>query len=695
MALKVMYAGQDVSLLVQEKSIKVEDTLGQGAGVTSGSSGRATSCSFLISEVGPAAGAVGAGSTIPSLYSNLFSANQADTEEPVNLAEWGGIGYKVNFGASGGISRDTTYAWHGASSLKAVCDGSSTFNSLSINIPASKFVPGATYTLSGYFRASTGQTPSLRMFFEGNDLIAGNHSIGSTPTIHPVDSGWTRFSVTATMPNPIVDSYIGMRLDTGGTAQAITFWIDGLQIEQSASANPWIPGGTSTTAKLVRHGEVIIYDSTNTAIFGGRAMVLEDATVMKTNYVKVTCVDYWQYLENIVVNKVYLTQTDIFIINDLLTTYAPWLDTSLLPTTPSLTLGVENFTHFTLRKALQRITDKTGYIIWIDATKHVRYADPTKAPTAPFSVSDEPDFNTSFQCGIDNYQIDDTAAINRVYFYGGKNLSNDLTQDLSVQCNGTNDIFILAYYPHKSSDGLFHLKKNGVDVALGFVGGSTANDTLKKDGGNADALLNIDSHTIQWSTAPTAGTTVQFVFRREVPMTVVLADNNSKNFYGAYLDGVISDSSVFDQSTAIRRCKTLLLEQSFGLETLKMRVWRAGIQAGQIISVNHTVRNIHKSFVVQSVAVVPKGGGGFFEYTLQLGAWNLNLVDLVMQLARNATPDDTSSTESEVVIAIEEVNENVGFHLSFTTQTRTMGLYYPRDTAVGDGHDFYPGLASI
>lgn len=681
MALRVVYAGQDVSLLVKESSITIDDQLGQGAGVASGSSGRATTCSFLISKLGPASSAVGAGSTIPAFYSNIYSANQSDIETDTS-------GFASFVGASGSLSRDTSTAWQGTASLKVITDGSATFQYVNAQIQASQYTVGNTYTASFYVKgAVAGGT--LRYFVDSN-----SGAVSSVNTL-TLTTGWQRLSVTFTAASG--KTWMGLRLDTGGTAQSLTFWWDGLMIEQSSTADAWIRGGTTSTGKLVRYGDVTIYDSTNTAIFGGKATILEDQTVKLTNYVKVSCVDYWQFLETITVNEVYSAQTDIFIIGDLLTKYAPWVDRSLLPTTPSLTFTVENFTHFTLRKALQRITDKTGYIIWVDPTKHIRYINPTKTTSAPFSLSDEPNFSTSFQCGITDYVIDDTATVNRVYFYGGKSLSNDLTQDLTNQADGTNDLFVLAYYPHKSSDGSFHLKVNGTDVALGFDGSTGASNTLISDGGTAVALINIDSHTIKWSAGsiPTGAVPVTFIYRREIPLLVVLTDNASHNFYGQYFDGVISDSSVFDQETAIRRCKTLLYEQAYGLETLTIKCWRAGLASGQILRVDHAARNIHKSFIIQSVNVTPKGGGGFFEYTITCGAWNLNLVDIVMELARQATPEDESSTEQETTIAITQVNEAVGIHETWTTATRTMGMYYPRATPVGDGHDAYPGLFSI
>jgi hypothetical protein len=454
-------------------------------------------------------------------------------------------------------------------------------------------------------------------------------------------------------------------------------------------------GTVISTPTLVRQGEVKIYDSTGTCIFGGYATGYDDQTYAKVNFTEVECHDYWQHLDRVVINKVYDGQTDVYIINDLLDTYATWVDKSILPTIATYTFGPENYQHFTLQKALQRVADKTGYAIWIDPNKKMHYVNPVQASTAPFQLSDNPDFSSSFAMGVNSVKVDDNSAINRVYFYGGKHLSTDFTQDLSVMVNGTNDIFTLSYYPHKAADGFYHLLVNGVDHHItGFSGGTTNADKLIRDGGTASYLLDIDAHVIYFNTAPTVGTTVQLKYRHEIPLVVVLTDENSHSYYGDYYDGVISDQSVFDTATAIKRCRTLLLEQSYGLTTLEVKCWKPGIQSGMILRIDHITRAVHNSYIVQEVHVVPKGGG-FFEYVITLGAWNWNLVDIVTQLARNANPDDTSSSEEEVPITVESYTHSVGVTDTWTTSARTMGGYFFRDTPTGDGHDGYFGLASF
>lgn len=126
-------------------------------------------------------------------------------------------------------------------SLKVVCSGAQAFQAVEARIPVGVIpgINGAQITISIYAKASAG-TPTLRFFVQG----AGS-ALGSTTTIG-LTTSWQRFTWTATMPNPVTGGFLGIRLDTGTPAQAVTFWLDGLQIEKAASASNWQLGGAAT-----------------------------------------------------------------------------------------------------------------------------------------------------------------------------------------------------------------------------------------------------------------------------------------------------------------------------------------------------------------------------------------------------------------------------------------------------------------
>ena len=393
----------------------------------------------------------------------------------------------------------------------------------------------------------------------------------------------------------------------------------------SASGAGQLPSGPV----LARMGEIVISDATSTAIFGGFVGQLEDKTDRTTRYTQLDAYDYWQHLDRIQVQAIYTGQSDVYIIRDLLKTYAPWVRLDRLPSLGTYTFSVRVLKATTLQKALAAITDTTGYNIWIDNNKYIHYETPANAQVASFSLSNAPDFRHTFSFGVDTYVIDDTSAINRVTFFGGKKPSNDFTQDLSTQVNGNNKTFVLAYYPRNASDGKIHITLNGVDQVVGYLLGTGNTNKFRSQGGTAQVLLNADAHTIQFDVAPPAGSTVTARYRYEFPMNIQVADQASFRYYGMWLDGVISDESIFDAPTAVGRCRTLLAQQSHGLTTCNCHCFKPGLRSGQIVSLNHSIRGINGSFMVQEVDTAPLGAGNF-QYNLTLGAWRLSLVDVVM-----------------------------------------------------------------
>ena len=451
---------------------------------------------------------------------------------------------------------------------------------------------------------------------------------------------------------------------------------------------------------LVRQGEIIITDSSGNRVYAGYVSKMDDKTPrhQKVMYTELEAVDYWQHLDRVnIQSQVYDGQTDIQVITSVIQTYAPWISLQFLPTAPSYTFGPLNFQNKSVQYALQHVADVTGYAIWIDDYKNVFYANPYQSPTAPFALSDTPDFQYTFPHKITDYSTDDNSAINRVTFYGGKNLTNDFWQDLSPQANGSNSLFTLAYYPHKCSDGKYHVQQvSGTDLVVGFDGSTGAKNTLIQNGGTAQCLINIDNHTIVYdsSVIPTAANHPQVKYRREKQMVVVVTDSSSFQFFGQWLDGTISDTTVFDNASAVTRCRTILSEQSMGLTTFKAVFRRPGLHAGMVVNITNGLQGMDSAYLVQEVQIKPLGAGNF-EYTAHCGAWNWNIIDVLKQSVMAGTADDSSANDSLVTVVVEQLNAPAHTHITMSTQTRAMSQYYFRTTALNDGHDFKFGLSSF
>lgn len=490
----------------------------------------------------------------------------------------------------------------------------------------------------------------------------------------------------------IVDA-LGQGAGTGGggvgRAKTASFLTDLGPLSTAVGA-----GTVVTTPTLVRQGEVTITDVNGVGLYGGFAVNYEDVTEKTTILTKINCVDYWQHLDRVVVNEVYDGQTDIFMVKDLLTKYAPWIQQTALSAFASFTFQTKNYRHFTLQAALTDICTVTGFQIWIEYNKVLHYESPTNAMKAPFGISDAPDFAATYPCVVTSNTLDDAATINRVFFYGGKSPSGDVTQDITNQAITGNKIFTLAFNPHPSSDGKVHVKVNAVEQVIGYGFGPQPKNALKSAGGLCDVILDTTAATLTFDVAPN-GATVTCIYRYQNPLVVVLTDETSHTKFGQYLDAVITDSSIFDKQQAIARCRTLLLEQHLGLQVINASMWTPGLRAGMIVNLSHSVRQINQPLMIQQVTVVPLGAGAY-RYDLQLGAWDFNFIDVLLAATRNATPQDATTNDVTIQLDVKQATFAAVTSLSGATkQGPVNGVFYARSAPVGDGHDAYAGYSSI
>jgi len=449
---------------------------------------------------------------------------------------------------------------------------------------------------------------------------------------------------------------------------------------------------------LVRQGEIVVTDASGAIVFGGFATKYTDTTTSvlgntRRNFTTVEGVDYSTSLQRTIVNETFVAQTDIQIIQFVMSKYAPWIDLTFLPTNASFIFAVKNFRNVSVEQVLQTIAGITGFIIFVDYQKFLRYVSPNSASSAPFNLSDQPDFVLTFPHAVTEFLLDDNSIINRVFFYGGTRTSNNFTQDVSTLANGNNTTFPLAYHPLVTTDGLYHVLVNGAEKVVGRANASGPANTLKSAGGLADVLIDQSADTATFDVAPAGGATVLVKYRYSFPLSLVITDEVSRKFFGGYFDGSISDNTIFDVTTAIQRSKVLLSQQSFGLVTLKIDTYQPGIQSGMLIHVVNAVRGINATYLVQNVVVDPYGSGKFI-FHLTLGAWDWNLIDFLLKLPA-IVQQDTNPDEVTEFVVLQQLLANVQVRDAWTHASTTPGGYCAHASVLGDGHDAYPGFATI
>jgi len=721
MAFQILLEGQDITLYSDQMSIDAVDALGQGSGAGNSPlpQGRAGTMQFDCS-LGPINTAVGGGTTIvPTAFQTDTFAGRSATGGFGNASDtqpWvGNSAFVSGASVSGGAGLLTasaglpvfpaaalgSYLVADSEILYQVKLGDTSNNSYSLfriqarndlsngyqvrfggsTLTIIKMVAGVSTTLANVAATSTGTNFYwVRARIQGNTLSARSWQDGNTePSTWAVQATDSSFSGAAT-------TQVAFAIRVSST---ITF-------DNYSATNLASP-------VLVRMGELIIKDASGATIWGGFATKYTDISTSKDsigntkqNFTTINGVDYEAQLARIMVNEAYVAMTDVQIIKAVLTKYAPWVNQAALPATGFFVFPAKLFRNVSVLQVIQTVAGVTGYLVWVDFAKGINYNSPASTSTAPISLSDTPDFVRSFPHNVQEFIIDDNSAIDRVTFYGGKKLSGDFTQDVSPLANGNNVIFPTAYYPHVTSDGKFHVLVNGAEKVVGYATGATSpTNTFKSAGGLADVLINPDAHNFTFDVAPGAGSTVLIKFQYEFPLTVVVTDETAHKFFGdPYLDGTISDQNVFDAATGVQRAKVLLAQQSFGLTSLKIDCWQPGLRSGQLVSIKNGLRGINTAYLVQQVETQPLGAGNFV-YHLTLGAWHWNIIDVIVKLAASTAVVDNSQDENTSILALFQVAANATVSTSTIKKAETVGPYYARASVVGDGHDAFPGFATI
>lgn len=195
---------------------------------------------FSINLTDPAAtvGNLDPGNTVLRLWrqsGNLLTKNQSDAE--TDTAGFGGF-------AAATISRVTSVAWQGLSSIQAVTPGSIADEGVATGTTFAPVVAGAQYTGSVYVRASSPSNLALTIRWRtaGGAFIAD--LVGPATA---VTTAWVRLSVTGIAPATAAS--VAMRVTTT-SAQARTFQTDGWQLEPGPVATAFDQGSAAAEVRV-------------------------------------------------------------------------------------------------------------------------------------------------------------------------------------------------------------------------------------------------------------------------------------------------------------------------------------------------------------------------------------------------------------------------------------------------------------
>ena len=193
---------------------------------TTGGVGLWNSAAFTFRVLDFAAHQAQRGITVEEGTTNLLTAKQSSMETDLTGFVFRGTGVV--------LTRVTDQAWHGIASLRTVTPGSTDAEGWLVGTPA--FTAGLTYTASVFVKGAG----DLRLYiWDGR---------GSTDTFFTATSVWQRISVTRTLAVNATELIIGVVTQV---AAAVTFWADGLQIEQKSFVTQWHLGGATRSPETL------------------------------------------------------------------------------------------------------------------------------------------------------------------------------------------------------------------------------------------------------------------------------------------------------------------------------------------------------------------------------------------------------------------------------------------------------------
>ncbi|HBC94479.1 MAG TPA: hypothetical protein DCZ10_16655, partial [Pelotomaculum sp.] len=223
----------------------------------------------------------GKGILIEEATANLLTANQSSVEtDTTGLSSF----------SSATITRDTAEPWQGEACLKVVTPGSIAGEGMLADKTGLTLAVDEGYTASAYVKGSGIVKIYLAEWSGGTPQTVSSANVELTST-------WQRIHVPITIADA-TNTSLRIMVRTP-TAQSITFYVDGLQIEKKAYATSWQIGGTPRAAEVLTVPATDIFNKGNWTMeviytptiepANGLYKTFLDITIDSNNFYRLTC----------------------------------------------------------------------------------------------------------------------------------------------------------------------------------------------------------------------------------------------------------------------------------------------------------------------------------------------------------------------------------------------------------------------
>lgn len=428
--------------------------------------------------------------------------------------------------------------------------------------------------------------------------------------------------------------------------------------------NQQVNQATFTTATGYRPniGEEITITADGVTVFAGVIVKIKQSVQGLRYTYDITCKDYTQYLDRLLVAERYENMTVEDIIADIITNYASGFTTANVACTQSV--DTITFNRITVTECIERLSELTNYSWYVDYSKDIHFFS-KNTELAPFALTDEGDKHTWNSLNI----TEDLSKLrNRIYVIGGDIEGNTRTE--SYLADGEQLQFPLA--------NKFARKPT---VTVDSVAQTVGNDFVDDDG-DYDCFWSYQEKNIRFkdATKPALDEQVDITGIPLYPIIVNVGDNISINTFGTY-EYKIKDTTIQSQDQAIERARVELAAYADALEEGSFVTYESGLRSGQVITID--AAGIQGEYLIQTVNMEMRTESDAAWRVSVASTKTLGIIDFLQKLLRDR---EITADENEALITFLSFSDSPEVTDSLGTPTTSSPpyLYGPDAGNVGE-----------
>ncbi|OQB06783.1 MAG: hypothetical protein BWY21_01898 [Parcubacteria group bacterium ADurb.Bin216] len=295
----------------------------------------------------------------------------------------------------------------------------------------------------------------------------------------------------------------------------------------------------------------------------------------------IQCKDWTQEINRFLVSESFTNKTVSYIIEYLLTNYAPTFTDNNVAC--ELEFSSLKFNNLTVSQCIQKLSEATNYFWYIDYDKDIHF----------FAKADE----------LSSFNLTDT---NENYIPQSLILTEDISQVRNIVKVQGGEVEGSSRTETHDGDGTkttFPTYNKFSTVPTVTVGGSpkTVGVDYLDDEASYDCFWNFNEKYVRFKVAPVNGSNnIAITGIPLIPIIAQVQDDDSVAELGTY-EYYIKDTTIRSTDEAKQRAGAELDAYANSLTEGSFRTYTDGLKSGQVINIQSDVRGIDEDYLIQSV----------------------------------------------------------------------------------------------